>query len=127
MSQFHDKFITAGFDGAREAAHLLKQHLEQYFREIILNFQPHWKIMVHVYAHLHGLAIAYKDANIIAEPASARTFFSGFNRELPFFEYIDAGNDKEAADSKIKGMDCRSMCSTCTQLADLRRLFAALL
>lgn len=82
--------------------------------------------MVHVYAHLHGLAIAYKNADVVPESALAHTFFSGFNRELPFFQYIDAGNDKEAADSKIKGANHRHH-STYKLLTSTTRLSAALL
>lgn len=35
-------------------------------------------------------------------------FIVGFNQEQPFLEFIDAGPDKEAADTKIKGEASRS-------------------
>jgi hypothetical protein len=69
-----------------------------------MEFQPHWKIMVHIYANLHGLAQTYHSAHVVDTVAIARQFFSGFNRQFPLWMFVDAGNDKEAADYKIKGM-----------------------
>jgi hypothetical protein len=59
--------------------------------------------VVHIYANLHGLAQTFYSARAVESVASARQFFSGFNRELPLSMFIDAGDDKDAADTKIKG------------------------
>ena len=66
-------------------------------------FQPHWDIVVRVYIKLDKLAEAYTDAQIIDRTATFRDFYRGFNEVYPLFDAVDAGTDKEGADTKIKG------------------------
>lgn len=46
---------------------------------------------------------AYVQSRIVSNGSIVEGFLLGFNRELPLFEFVDAGADKEAADNKIKG------------------------
>lgn len=57
-----------------------------------------------IFANLSGLADAYVKARVVADIRIVRNFVVGFNREFPFVEIVDAGDDKEAADNKIKGI-----------------------
>ena len=95
-------FVKDGSRGGHEAAHKLYGHLKDYFRTS-WDWKPHWKVSVRIFANLTGLVKAYYDAGVVTEARVVREFLVGFNRELPFFEFIDAGSDKEAADNKIKG------------------------
>ena len=55
-----------------------------------------------MYANLQGLAKTYVDARIIPNSRVLLDFVQAFNKSHDVVEIIDAGNDKEAADSKIK-------------------------
>ena len=45
----------------------------------------------------------YLEGKILTDPNPLRCFLQGFNREHALSYFIDAGDDKEAADSKVKG------------------------
>lgn len=62
-----------------------------------------------VYFNKSGFVKTYVDAKIVQNAQVVEDFIVGFNRELPFVEFIDAGPDKEAADTKIKGKASRSV------------------
>ena len=55
-----------------------------------------------LYIRLEGLAKTYVSARIIGSPDTVRSFFRGFNEVYTMFEAVDAGNDKEGADAKVK-------------------------
>lgn len=101
-SQFLDELVAAGSEGGHTAAQQLKGTLEAYGRES-LGLQPHWKVVVRIYVNKTGLVKTYANANIVPRAQVVEDFIVGFNRELPFVEFIDAGPDKEASDNKIKG------------------------
>lgn len=61
-----------------------------------------WEIVVHIYVNMDKLAEAYRMAGVISREAIFREFVKGFNAERRLFEYVDAGNDKEAADRKVQ-------------------------
>lgn len=60
--------------------------------------------MVRVYSKMRYLNKTYHDAGILKEDITLQGFVQGFNRVDPLCDYIDAGNDKEGADSKIQSM-----------------------
>ena len=68
-----------------------------------MDSQPHWKIVVRIYANMRGLLGIYANSDTVNDERLVEQFIVGFNRELPLFEFVDAGADKEAADNKIKG------------------------
>lgn len=56
-----------------------------------------------MYANLRGLSKTYADKGILPNTAAFFEFVLGFNKAHPLFDFIDAGNHKEAADTKLKG------------------------
>lgn len=60
-------------------------------------------IVVRMYANLQGLAKTI-DANEIISHGEVLEFVSKFNFECDFFDFVDVGRTKEAADSKIRSM-----------------------
>ncbi|KAM0717569.1 hypothetical protein Q7P37_007421 [Cladosporium fusiforme] len=111
---FLDEMVAAGAEGGHRAAQRLNCALEAYGRSSF-GLQTHWEIVVRIYFNRTGLIKTYADANIVERGQVMEDFIVGFNRELPFIEFIDAGPDKEAADTKIKGD---------TSWSDLRLHFA---
>lgn len=47
---------------------------------------------------------AYAESRVVTNRGITQDFLIGFNQELPLFEFVDAGGDREAADNKIKGV-----------------------
>ena len=56
-----------------------------------------------MYANLRGLSKTYVDKGILPNTAAFFEFVLGFNKAHPLCDFIDAGNHKEAADTKLKG------------------------
>lgn len=73
--------------------------------------------MIRVYANLRGLSKTYADKGILANTNAFSEFILGFNKAHPLCDFIDAGNHKEAADTKLKGALSDMMVSQ--TLADL--------
>ena len=61
------------------------------------------KIIIHMFANVSGLSKTYQEAKILTDPVVLRQFLQGFNKEHALCHFIDAGDDKEAADNKVKG------------------------
>ena len=49
------------------------------------------------------MILRYVDAKILPGSSQFDLFLRGFNKSHPLCDFVDAGNDKEAADGKIKG------------------------
>lgn len=56
-----------------------------------------------MYANVHGLAKAYRDAGIIHTDESLDSFVQGFNMENDLGDFVDVGSGKECSDAKIRG------------------------
>ena len=67
------------------------------------DFKHDHRIVIRVYANLRGLSKTYADKGILPNTAAFSEFVLGFNKAHPLFDFIDAGNHKEAADTKLKG------------------------
>lgn len=67
------------------------------------DFLLNTKIIIHIFANIAGMIKTYQEARILTDPGILRQFLQGFNREHALSHFIDAGDDKEAADSKVKG------------------------
>lgn len=93
--------MRAGPDGGYRAAQKLQQAVNSHMMGLQGGIQP--KIVVRIYINMLGLCNAYENAEVSVAAQVVRAFIGGFNRELPLAEFIDVGNDKEAADHKIKG------------------------
>ena len=92
--------------GGDQAAKLLKQAVIDYLR-YDEDFKYDHKIVIRVYANLRGLSKTYVDKGILPNTAAFHEFVLGFNKAHPLCDFIDAGNHKEAADTKLKGSQTR--------------------
>ena len=101
ISQFLDDYIRDGPAGGERAARDIRQGIFEHLRDKPY-FQHDYKILIRMYANLQGLAKTYVDARIIPNSRVLLDFVQAFNKSHDVVEIIDAGNDKEAADSKIK-------------------------
>jgi hypothetical protein len=101
-NKFLDKFVQSGTEGGHQAAKKLQEAIQVYIEDL-LDSQPHWKIVVRIYANTRGLLGIYANSHTVNDVRLIEQFIVGFNRELPLCEFVDAGADKEAADNKIKG------------------------
>lgn len=96
-----DRFVQKGVDGGSEAAQALKVAVEAYLKQHV-DFQTHWEIVIRIYVNLTGLSKVYANLGLVDDAGSFRKFVMGFNRQLRSCEFIDAGDDKEATDNKIR-------------------------
>lgn len=60
--------------------------------------------MIRVYANIRGLCKTYAVKGVLPNAAAFSDFVLGFNKAHPLCDFVDAGNQKEAADTKLKGM-----------------------
>ena len=103
--QFLDDYVRDGGAGGERAARDLRQSILDHLKDKAY-FQHDYKILIRVYANLQGLSKTYNDARIIPNSKVFLDFVQTFNKTHELVEIVDAGNDKEAADSKIKGSPC---------------------
>ena len=101
--QFLDDYIKDGAAGGERAARDLRQSILDHLKDKSF-YQHDYKILVRLYANVHGLSKTYTDARIISNSKVFLDFVQAFNKSHDLVEIVDAGNDKEAADSKIKGL-----------------------
>lgn len=99
--QFLDRYVAGGVDGGRLAANRLKIDLEAWLTKNT-QYRSNWSLTVRLYAKFNELAETYVNAKIVGESQAVHQFFRGFNEVHPLIDAIDAGADKEGADTKIK-------------------------
>ncbi|CAN8095107.1 unnamed protein product [Discula destructiva] len=98
----HDKLIQRGADGGSDAAAILNTRVRQSLAEKGLE---HCEIMIRVYANVAGLSKALSKAGLAgAEKRSIAPFIASFNRSYPLTDFVDAGEQKENADFKLRGL-----------------------
>lgn len=68
-----------------------------------LELPSHISIRVRIYANMKGLASAYCYNKILDSADDLYMFVRGFNMGYPMCDFVDAGDGKECADSKLKG------------------------
>lgn len=103
LSQFLDDLVSRGVVGGIEAGRKLRAAIEEYHRTNASS-RPDDRILIQVYANLRGLGKACHQAKITREESSFADFTAGFGSSNALTSFIDAGPQKEAADSKIRGM-----------------------
>jgi hypothetical protein len=101
-SQFVDHFVESAQEGGMEAARHLRSKAFQYVSNELC-FPSHTKIRVRVYANIKGLASTYCHNKILDRTADLDAFVRGFNMGHPMGDFVDAGDGKECADSKLEG------------------------
>lgn len=88
--------------GGDEAAKLLRRAVFDYLR-YDEDFKHDHKIVIRVYANLRGLSKTYADKGLLLNATAFADFVSGFNKAHALCDFVDAGNHKEAANTKLKG------------------------
>ncbi|KAK6382184.1 hypothetical protein LTS17_004071 [Exophiala oligosperma] len=102
-STFLDEFLPRGMEGGEDAGKHLRSSILDYYKTNP-KFHADDRIIIRVYANVRGFARALKAAKIISEESTFDQFIAGFNKSHLLSDYIDAGPNKEAADSKLKGL-----------------------
>ena len=97
-----DDYLRRGTQGGVDAARDLRNAVYEYLRPRP-DFPLGTKIVIHIFANIAGMTKVYQEALGLTDATGVRHFLHGFSREHPLSHFIDAGDDKEAADSKVKG------------------------
>lgn len=99
---FDDDLISNGAEGGQRAAHLLNDAILSSLRKRGLE---NCRIMVRVYTNLVGLSKTLSRIKLCgAEKRSLAPFAANFTRSNELFDFVDAGELKENADSKIRAL-----------------------
>ena len=99
---FRDEYIKDGAAGGEQAAQKLYQSIVDHLKNKPY-FQLDFKVVIKIFVNLSGLSRAYTEARILPNNIALLPFVQGFNKTHELAEIIDAGNLKEAADTKVKG------------------------
>lgn len=99
---FDDDLVSNGAEGGQRAAHLLNEAVMSSLRTRGLE---NCRIMVRVYTNLVGLSKTLSRIKLCgAEKRSLAAFAANFTRSNELFDFVDAGELKENADSKIRAL-----------------------
>ncbi|KAK6409176.1 hypothetical protein LTR95_018346, partial [Oleoguttula sp. CCFEE 5521] len=98
---FCDRYVQAGVAGGSEAAAALRDVIKTQLLQA-KRFKQDWDICIRAYMNADGLARTYRRCGIVAGEDTFRDFVRGFNKAMSLVELIDAGDDKEAADTRIQ-------------------------
>jgi len=99
---FDDDLVSNGAEGGQRAAHLLHESIMASLRARGLD---HCRVMVRVYTNLVGLSKVLSKIKLCgAEKRSLAAFAANFTRSNELFDFVDAGELKENADSKIRAL-----------------------
>jgi len=102
--QFKDELVKEGLEGGKRTANLLRNAVQKELTSS-LGVSHHLQIHVRVYTNIKGQAKTYKEMGIIPEATDKLLdFIRGFDMGDPLFDFVDAGNGKECADVKVKGI-----------------------
>jgi hypothetical protein len=85
-----------------EAARYLRSKVYEYMSNE-LGLPENIQIRVRIHANIKGLASTYYYSKILDSAADLDAFVRGFNMGHPMGDFVDAGDGKECADSKLKG------------------------
>lgn len=61
-----------------------------------------YRIVVRIYVNMIGFSRKYQSVGILESSDGFERFIRGFNKTDPLFEIVDAGNEKECSDDKIR-------------------------
>jgi len=98
---FVDRFVKSAKEGGMEAACHLRSKVYEYMSNE-LDLPNNIQIRVRIYANMKGLASTYCHSKILDSTADLDAFVRGFNMGHPMGDFVDAGDGKECADSKLK-------------------------
>lgn len=105
LKQFKDYLIKSGQQGGVKAAQLLNESIKDLVHERLGTQADECRIMVRIYSNILGLSKSLGRAGLIGKEARSFSIFAaGFTAAQDLFDYVDAGDKKEGADYKIRGM-----------------------
>lgn len=101
---FSPELISAGHTGGSQAATLLNRGIMEHLKTLTDTPTKNPQIWLTIYCNLNGL----RDTVTNHHHCSIEQyddFIEGFNKAAPLFSIVDVGSSKEAADTKLKGLD----------------------
>ncbi|RAL08289.1 zinc finger CCCH domain-containing protein [Aspergillus homomorphus CBS 101889] len=102
---FREHLIRAGSDGGITAARLLHDAIRELLHDRLGAQADQCRIMVRIYANVLGLSKALARSGLVGHEArSLSPFMANLTRSQDLFDFVDAGDKKEAADHKIREM-----------------------
>ncbi|KAL3441081.1 hypothetical protein BJX65DRAFT_289306 [Aspergillus insuetus] len=101
---FLEQFIQDGKNGGHDAARALIYAVKDHMKKVDPGASPATSYNIRVFANVLGLTKLYRETNLLRPGEDLSNFIRGFNMESPLCDFIDAGDGKECADVKIKGV-----------------------
>lgn len=98
---FKDQFLNLGEEGGRQAASHLCNRVTEWAQKNVQECPADAKVVVRIYANLHGLATVCFKAGIVDHPGKIEEFARGFTRGKTLCDFTDVGPGKDRADGKI--------------------------
>ena len=99
---FQDALLSKRADGGSAAAQALNDEVQASLRTKGLE---HCQVMVRIYANVFGLSKALAKTGVVGgDSRSIAPFIANFNRSYGLTEFVDAGELKENADSKLRAL-----------------------
>lgn len=80
-------------------------------------------MIIRLYANISQLGKVYVSSGIIHNHLVWQNFVQAFNKETSLSEFVDAGGDKESADTRIKGQSL-GICLKKLSNTKLKRILA---
>ena len=101
---FSPELVSAGHTGGAQAAHHLNRGIVEHLKTLTGTPTKNPQIWITIYCNLNGLRDTFLNLHhCTVEQYDA--FIEGFNMAAPLFSIVDVGSSKEAADTKLKGLD----------------------
>ncbi|PYI34489.1 hypothetical protein BP00DRAFT_54554 [Aspergillus indologenus CBS 114.80] len=102
---FKEHLIKAGGDGGITAARLMHDSIRELLHDRLGSQADQCRIMVRIYANVLGLSKALARSGLVGHEArSLSPFVANLTSSQDLFDFVDAGDKKEAADYKIREM-----------------------
>lgn len=89
---FNDSLLQSGFEGGKQAAHLLHDEVKKWAVVSVKDLPPDTKIVVRIYANLKLLAESCVFAGVVGSPFAVEEFTRGFTSERKLCTFIDVPN-----------------------------------
>lgn len=99
---FHEYYIRLGIRGGELAARILREKIDRYFHEHDFPTENTWDLKVRIFLNLEGLSDTMRKVGYTSSLDSLALFYRGFTGHDSLFDMMEASDDKEAADQKLK-------------------------
>ncbi|ROT42488.1 hypothetical protein SODALDRAFT_374815 [Sodiomyces alkalinus F11] len=95
---FLGEFLRQGIEGGKKAAYALRAEIAGLCGKPADDVE----VIAKVYANLNGLSRAMQRHGVVEKDSDFKDFTLGFTQAKASFDFVDVGQGKERADSKIK-------------------------